>query len=53
MSAFAVGEKVALKSDPSRVMEVVEIDGATVICSFKKDEKRKIKPFPAADLQKA
>lgn len=53
MSAFAVGEKVALKSDPGHVMEVVEIQDGMVICSFKDGDKRKIKPYKADDLQKA
>lgn len=35
-------------------MEVVEVqDDGLVICSFKKGDKRKIKPFKASDLTPA
>jgi hypothetical protein len=53
MSAFAVGEKVVLVSDPTQVMEVVELADGKVVCSFKEGDKRKIRPFGPDEIKKA
>jgi uncharacterized protein YodC (DUF2158 family) len=54
MSAFAVGDKVVAVADPSQVMEIVELEAdGSYICSFKVGDKRKMKPFKEAELQKA
>jgi hypothetical protein len=50
--AFAVDEKVTHPSQPGVEMTVVELKGDVVVVSFKIDEKRKMKEFPATELSK-
>lgn len=50
--SFAVDDKVVHAGDPNLEMTVVEVNGDQITVSFKVDEKRKMKVYPAGELQK-